>query len=461
MSPHTPPISLPHSRPRTLIALLDCNNFYASCERLVDPSLRTRPVAVLSSNDGCIIARSEEVKALGVEMGAPVFKIRDVLERNGVVLRSANFALYRDVSALLIKFLRSEFPVVEVYSVDETFLDLTGLERYLDLPARLLATRTRIDEELGIPVSIGVAPTKVLAKVANKLAKKTKTNYVQWLTDPAEIEHYLRLLPIEDVWGIGHRTAHKLRARGVTTAWQFAQLSEAQVLKDYTRPQLQVLQELKSKPAIGLEVEEKEKKMMGVTRQFGALITDLADLESAVAHFTWQVYRKLHFQRLAAQVVQVYLNTNRHRPDLPQYRAAHHARLPLPSADPAELLHHAFEVLRHIYRPGYHYHRAGVSLSEICRIEEVQYGLFDNTHRHALRHELVKVMTKFNKAQGRPVLNWAVFEKFPTHSAKWRPRSAHKSSAHLPQLLHLTDEDRAISRQWKAFAVEPFEDPAG
>jgi DNA polymerase V len=334
------------------------------------------------------------------------------------------------------------------------------MERFFNLPKRLLALRQEILQEIGVPVSIGVAATKTLAKVANHIAKKAQTTYVHWLTDPTEVRQTLASWPVGEVWGIGHRNAEKLRHEGICTALQFAQMPAAYVLKKYTRPRLQTHQELNGQPAIEVSTHREARKMVLVSRSFGAPITELPDLENALANFTLRACHKLHAEGLAATVVYCMIRTNPFRPGQPQYRNSAETLLPTPTADPAELLHHAHKLLQGLYRPEYVYKKAGIAFWGLVPLEGVQPSLFDaDAQRHLRRHQLLGIARQVSQKHGLGKLDWAVFRKYPQEAARWVPESRYRSSPNLPQLRTLTAQDRAQARLWYSLNLadhEPF-----
>ena len=281
-----------------MFALVDCNNFYASCERVFNPALRTRPVVVLSNNDGCIIARSAEAKALGLKMGDVYYKVREMLERNNVAVYSSNYTLYGDLSQRVMQTLEQFSPEVEIYSIDEAFLNLDG---FADLPELAARIRTTVRQWTGIPVSVGIAPTKTLAKLANNTAKK-KAGYngVCILENAAVWEPVLAAFEVGDVWGIGRQYARLLHGIGVDTALKFAQLPDTWLRKHMSVVGLRTAQELRGQPCIPLELEADLKKGITVSRSFGKRITEYADLAEALCSYVSRAGEKLRRQRLQA-----------------------------------------------------------------------------------------------------------------------------------------------------------------
>lgn len=383
-----------------MYGLCDCNNFYASCERVFRPELNGRPVVVLSNNDGCVIARSNEAKKLGIGMGDPYFKIRELLKRNNVAVFSSNFVLYGDMSRRVMSLLKKFVPATEVYSIDEAFLDFTGMdESRLDELGREIA-RT-VKRHTGIPVSIGIAPTKTLAKIASKLCKQyPKLEGCCFMHRPEDIEKVLRKFPIEDVWGIGRRYARMLRANGVDTAWDFTRLTPEWVRKRMSVVGLRMWKELRGEACIGFEQAPADKKQIATTRTFARDMTDYAELHRSVAQYAAACGEKLRAQNSVCAEIAVFILTNRHKENLPQYYESQLLKLSVPTDSMLELTRYASRLLRRIYRKGYAYKRAGVILSDIRSKTGTQRDMFDATDRD--KHDrLMKAVDGLNAAFGR------------------------------------------------------------
>lgn len=383
-----------------MYGLCDCNNFYASCERVFRPELNGRPVVVLSNNDGCVIARSNEAKKLGIGMGDPYFKIRDLLKRNNVAVFSSNFVLYGDMSRRVMSLLKKFVPATEVYSIDEAFLDFTGMDqKRLDQLGREIA-RT-VKRHTGIPVSIGIAPTKTLAKIASKLCKQyPKLEGSCFMHRPEDIEKVLRKFPVEDVWGIGRRYARMLKANGVDTAWDFTLLTPEWVRKRMSVVGLRMWKELRGEACIGFEQAPADKKQIATTRTFARDMTDYAELHRSVAQYAAACGEKLRAQNSVCAEIAVFILTNRHKENLPQYYESQLLKLSVPTDSMLELTRYASRLLRRIYRKGYAYKRAGVILSDIRSKTGTQRDMFDATDRD--KHDrLMKAVDGLNAAFGR------------------------------------------------------------
>ncbi|RJR26815.1 Y-family DNA polymerase [candidate division WWE3 bacterium] len=347
--------------------LADCNNFYVSCERVFNPDLENRPVAVLSNNDGCIVARSNEVKALGIPMGAPVFKYKSLLEKHGVVILSSNYELYGDMSGRVMEVLSSFTDNIEYYSIDEAFLDITDLN-ISDYSTLAREMRDRIRLWTGIPVSIGVAVTKTLAKAANELAKKT-TEFGGVLSlinlGDAALDVLMDRVDVSDVWGIGRQYTKLLRNYGINTALDFKTAPSAFVKQHMTVAGQRTQMELRGVSCISLETEFKMKKGIISSRSFGRAITELSDLEEAVSSYVTTACQKLRSEGAVAKKVCVYIRTNNFRRNDSQYNAFASKELLGYSSHTSDFIGPALSVLRKVYRKGYRYYKAGVYISKI------------------------------------------------------------------------------------------------
>ena len=389
-----------------MFALVDCNNFYASCERVFDPRLERRPIVVLSNNDGCVIARSNEAKALGIAMGEPAFKKEDVYAKHNVAVFSSNFALYGDMSQRVMRTLAQHSAAMEIYSIDEAFLDCSGLTADgLDRFGSQL--RKTVKQWTGIPVSIGVAPTKTLAKVANHVAKRLPDNSGVCVLEKDEtIEYCLKKLPVEKLWGVGQRYALFLRSWGINTAWDLRRMPEGWVKDNMTVVGLRLQKELKGEPCIPMEHNPQKKKEICTSRSFGTMVTELDELKQAVSMYATRCSEKLRAQNSCTNLVEVFLHTNPFRPDLPQYKNVRFVRLPVASNSTLSIVQAALRGLRSIYRAGYQYKKAGVIVSGLVPSNTIQYNLFHSTDED--RHmRLMNAMDTVNDREGRDILRVA------------------------------------------------------
>ena len=389
-----------------MYALVDCNNFFVSCERVFDSRLEGKPVIVLSNNDGCAIARSNEAKALGIGMGANFFEIEELVKKHDVQVFSTNFVLYADMS-LRVKGLLSRFcPEVEDYSIDESFLDFNGFENFNLKEYGAMIAQT-VKQGTGIPVSIGIAPTKTLAKVANRFAKKYPAYQSVCVIDTEEKRiKALQKIEIGDVWGIGRQHTKRLAAMGVTTACDFTQLPQAWVRKNMTVVGERTWSELRGTPCIKMEFVAPPKQSIMVSRSFGKMIEDYTTISEAVATYTSMAAAKLRKQKSCAKSMLVFVDSNPFREDLEQYSRHIILKLLVASNSSQELINYALEGLKKIFRPKILYKKAGVMLMDICPANIIQGNLFDTIDRKK-HHSLMVVMDKVNEYYGRNTLKIA------------------------------------------------------
>jgi DNA polymerase V len=377
-----------------MFALVDCNNFYASCERVFRPDLNGVPIAVLSNNDGCVIARSNEAKALGIPMGAPAFKHQEVFDKHGVRVFSANFALYGDMSNRVMSILSAYTPKMEIYSIDEAFLDFRGFGLF-DLQEVGVRMRREVLKSTGIPVSVGFAPTKALAKIANRIAKKfpERTGGVYIIDSEEKRVKALKWLSVDDVWGIGRQHAKKLAYLGIRTAWDFIQLSDEWVKKHLSVVGLRLKRELEGERTLEME-DVRQKQSIATTRSFDKMYTTLEELNERVATFAVTCAEKLRQQHSCCNAVMVFVHTNFYREDLDQYSRSMVIKLPFPTSSSMELARFARQALERIYRKGYNYKKAGVILMDITPELPSQMNLFENTNP---KHKaLMKAIDRIN-----------------------------------------------------------------
>jgi len=388
-----------------MYALLDCNNFFVSCERVFDSSLDGKPVIVLSNNDGCAIARSNEAKALGIKMGANFFEIEELVRQHNVQVFSTNFVLYADMS-MRVKGLLPDFcPEYEDYSIDEVFLNFCGFDNY-NLKEHCTKIAKTVKQGTGIPVSIGVAPTKTLAKVANRYAKKFPAYKNVCLIDTDEKRvKALQKLDVGDIWGIGYRHTKRLNAIGVKTAYDFTQLPKAWVRKNMTVTGERTYSELLGIPCIDMEITPPSKQTIMVSRSFGKMIEDYDTIGEAVSTYTAMAAVKLRKQKSCAKSVLVFIDTNPYRNDLQQYSQHIVVTLPVATNSTQELLYFVLDGLKKIYRPNFLYKKAGIMLMNICSENAVLGSLFDKIDRK--KHQrLMTVLDTVNDRYGRNTLKF-------------------------------------------------------
>ncbi len=349
-----------------MYALADCNNFFASCERVFRPELNGRPVIVLSNNDGCAVARSNEAKALGVKMGDPYFKLKPLIEEHGIAVFSSNFALYGDMSRRVQEVLRTFSPAVEPYSIDEAFLDLSGMEERTDFDALAKRISQECRRQTAIPVSVGIAPTKTLAKIASKLCKHyPKLRGGCYMYRPEDIEKVLRRFPAEDVWGIGRRFMRKLEPLGVHSAWDFAQLPETTVRTLFHLPGFRTWKELRGIPCVDFEDLIEPRQTICVSRSFSHDVTTLQEFTEQITTFAGKATEKLRAQHSHALEMVVFAITNRFKEYLPQTSGGHCVLFPEGTQDHRKVVAAAADAARVLFREGYAYKKGGVVFTKI------------------------------------------------------------------------------------------------
>ena len=389
-----------------MYALVDCNNFFVSCERAFQPELEGRPVVVLSNNDGCVVARSNESKALGIPMGTPFFKVKHLVDQGKLEVRSSNYTLYGDLSARVMSLLAEVAPKLEVYSIDEAFMNMDGV-RNEDLPGICRDLIKKIRKWTGVPVSIGIAETKTLSKVANHFAKKYKGYKGVCIIDSQEkLRKALSLTPIDDVWGIGWRGAPKLQAVGVKTALDFVNRPVEWVKERMGVIGVRTWSELQ-----GIRMVEEEKiekrKTICTSRSFADTITDFDEISLRVSDFAGKCAEKLRKEGTAAGTVGIFLYTNRFRSDQEQYYPSASVRLDVPASSTPEIVGAALKVFRYVYKPGYQYKKAGVIVADIVDSDSIQQILFGFDEQARERDDRIsQVMDKVNTS-GRNVLRLA------------------------------------------------------
>ncbi len=388
-----------------MFALVDCNNFYVSCERVFRPDLNGQPVVVLSNNDGCAIARSNEAKTLGIPMGAPAFEYEELFKKHQVKVFSANFALYGDMSQRVMQLLAEYCDDMEIYSIDEAFLELKGFDeqQLSDLGKTI---RRRILKCTGIPISIGIAPTKALAKIANRIAKKfpNETNSTHIINSEEKRIKALKWTKVEDVWGIGGAHSQRFKKMGVTNALHFSLLSDEFVRKQMTIVGLRLKHDLMGIPTLKID-EIKDKKNIATTRSFDGNFTELHQIEERVSTFAVSCAEKLRRQNDCCNTMMVFLHTNGHRQDLPQYSKNILVKLPFPTNSAIELSRFALEALGKIFKTGYHYKKAGVIVMDLTPDKNEQVRLFENRNQKHI--PLMAAMDKLNARYGQQKLRLA------------------------------------------------------
>jgi len=382
-----------------IFALVDCNNFYASCERVFNPSIDGKPVVVLPNNDGCIIARSNEAKALGIKMGEPLHQCQTLIAKNKVHVFSSNFPLYGDLSARVMGTLATFTPEMEVYSIDEAFLDLTGIPENLTEYGRII--RKTVKRWVGIPVSIGIAPTKTLAKAAAKLVKK-RSEY-QGVFDITDHIETLADIDVGDVWGVGWQYTKLLRRHGILTALDLRNAPASWVRKHMTVVGLRIVMELRGTSCIPLDEGEQPKKSIMCSRSFGRKVYTLNELKEAVSAYTSRVSEKLREQNSAASIIQVMLIEFPFNDGHPRTHFCS-TTIPVATSYTPDLIRYAKALLERVYRKGPAYRKAGVMLSGICQRGQVQMNLFHTSREGEQELKLMQTVDEVNRRWGRGTL---------------------------------------------------------
>ncbi|MEO9146301.1 MAG: Y-family DNA polymerase [Ginsengibacter sp.] len=426
-------ISLPKDR---MVAIVDCNSFYCSCERVFRPDLHNRPVVVLSNNDGCIVSRTDEAKLLGVEMAGPYFMAKDLIEKNKVATFSSNYNLYGDMSRRVmdtLKTLAGE-EKVEVYSVDESFIEVSHVEKeYLNEYA--LHIREIVEQWTGVSVSVGIASTKTLAKIANHLAKKNKaaTNCIYTLGDNDNIREILKRTPVSEIWGVGRAYSEKLVNWGITDAWELRNMSEGWGYKNMGGVVgVRLIKELKGIPCIEIKDEPANKKMIATTRMFGRNVTSLDEIKEALATYTSRAAEKLRRQNSAASVIQIFMVAKEESQSANFSHGAAisaHAILPIATSITNELIVPAMKLAEQIFQPGRDYKKAGVMLSGIVPDTSIQSNLFVLAAENNKRF-LMNTLDNINFSMRDDVVkfaasgvntNWKMRREFrsPRYTSRW------------------------------------------
>ena len=415
------------------IALVDCNNFYVSCERVFNPKLEGKPVVVLSNNDGCAVARSNEVKALGIKMAEPWFKLEKFARQHGIIALSSNYALYADMSARVMSLLADFSPQQEIYSIDECFLNLDGLPPHSLVEYGQRIRRT-IKQSIGIPVCVGIAETKTLAKLANHCAKKGLAGRDS-VCDFGRLDEMQRSalfhrLPVNDVWGVGKNIAEKLQTLGIHSIEQLRTADPDTLRAQFSIVLLRTLHELNGKPCIALEPANTPRQQIMVSRSFGSTVTSLGDLAEALAHFTTRAAEKLRHDQSLANSLSVFIQTNPHKEDQPQYQRSIVVPLFQATDNTLQLIHAAQQGLQSIYRHGFQYKKTGVLLMGLQPKSCLQSDLFSAPCRSEKSEALMRTLDAINRKMGQGSVSiaasgtkqrWAMRResKSPNYTTAW------------------------------------------
>jgi DNA polymerase V len=409
--------------PVNSIALVDCNNFFVSCERVFRPDLQNKPVVVLSNNDGNVISRSNEAKALGVKMGVPLFKIRDLVRQHKITVFSSNYALYADMSNRVMAILSEYSPTQEIYSVDESFLNLTGFN---DIRERSKAIRERVFRDTNIPVCIGLGRSKTLAKLSNFVAKRHPKSFGVFninLLSPAQVNSVLTNIPTEEIWGIGRKLTASLNEFGIDTVLQLRDADVASMRKRFGLVMEKTIRELRGESCIDMEDVAPAKKQIISSRSFGQPVSEIEDLQDALAHFVSNAAKKLRDQHSIAGMMHVFIMTDRFREDRPQHCPSISIPMTTPTANIMTLQQWAVTGLKSIFKSGYQYKKAGVMLSEITHESTFQGDLFAPEPEDPT---IMRVIDAMNKRYGKGTVKLSQDGSRQT----WKMRQEHKSPAY-------------------------------
>ncbi len=404
-----------------MYALVDCNNFFVSCERVFNPVLRKKPVVVLSNNDGCVIARSNEAKALGIAMGEPAFKCRELALRHGVIMCSSNFVLYGDMSARVMRTLAQCCAQMEVYSIDEAFMILHDLSE-LNCLSYGEHVRTLVGRHTGLPISIGIAETKTLAKLANRMAKKHCPGGVLCLLKEEDIDRCLSKTLVEDIWGIGHQKAQWLNRQGILNALQLKQAPDAWIKDNLTIVTLKTVWELRGHPCLESEETSSDRKSILTSRTFGTGVSEQEVLKRSVAAYVSNATEKLRDDGLLCGYLQVFIQSNRFKQE-EYYANTMGIHINPPTAYTPHLIKKAFDLLEKMYRPQYVYKRAGVVLSHLTAQCHEQVQLFDKPYHHSRHQQLMQTIDRYNRTSN----HGKIFFAAQGQAEKWRMSQLHRS----------------------------------
>ena len=414
-----------------MFALVDCNSFFCSVEKVFHPGLDGRPVCVLSSNDGCIVALTPEAKAVGLHRGDPIFKMKDIVEKHQVILFSTNMPLYAAMSRRVTSILRLSVHHVENYSIDESFCDLKSFGEHFDLTKLMREVRQRIKLWTDIPVSIGIAPSKTLAKMGSKFAKQYQGYRGVCMIDTEEKRRKaLEIFALSDVWGIGRRTLEVLNCYGVHTPLQFADKKESWVRAHFHQPGVQTWMELNGIPCIDTS-EVIRNQNICTSRSFGDMVSDLPSLKASVASFAASCANKLRGQQSVCQSVTVFVSSNSFRTDLPQYGNAATVLLATPTSDTLEINKAAMQCLESVYLPGIMYKKSGVLLGKISPAYPAQMELFNSPVRRMRRENLMHALDDINQRYGAKTLHLAVED---CGHQPWHVKCEHRSPNYLTDI---------------------------
>ncbi len=414
----------------SVFALVDCNNFYASCERLFNPSLINVPIVVLSNNDGCVVARSPESKALGIKMAVPAFKIEQLIKQHNIRVFSSNYALYGDISSRVMATLESLAPQIEVYSIDEAFLNLSGFKLMGSLEGYGQKIRQTVGQHVGVPVCVGIAPTKTLAKLANYAAKKyAGTIGVVDLTDPERQRRLMDITPVGEVWGVGRKSAEKLKGIGMKTVLQLSQMNKDRAQRLFSIGMVKAIEELNGCVRFSAENGPTPKQQLMCSRSFAERMTEYDPLRETICEFAARAAERLRGEGQVCSVVNVSIRTSMFNASDPSYSNSATAKLSNPASDTRTILKAATDLFDSIWKEGYRYAKAGVLLGDFCHKDKVQLDLFSEPATQTSHDGLMSVVDKINQGDRgkiwfggqRPKEDWFMKRAnlSPAYTTRW------------------------------------------
>ena len=412
-----------------IFALIDCNNFYASCERVFNPKLVNEPIVVLSNNDGCIVSRSNEVKELGIPMGAPYFKYKKIIEENGVHVFSSNYTFYGDMSRRVMQSLKVLLPNIEIYSIDEAFVDLTQYKSS-DLIEISNEIKKTVKQWTGIPISIGIAHTKTLSKVANSIAKKEETSNVCDLREVEKIEAVLATFDIEEVWGISKGWGARLRSIGINTGLELMQADPEDIRKRISVVGQRIVMELNGYPCIDIK-ETKRKKTIISSKSFGRKVTEIDDIKEAVSSYAARATEKLRDQKSKAQTISVHLRTSPFEKEGNRYTNSRTVQFIVPTSNTARIIAEANKIIDEIYCEGYRYQKTGITLLNLVNEKHVQESFYDESYKG--EEIIMEVLDQVNSYYGRNT----IFHAAQGTKRKWVMKSDSRSKKYTTSLKEL------------------------
>ena len=399
-----------------MFALVDCNNFYASCERVFNPALNHKPIVVLSNNDGCVIARSNEAKKIGIKMGEPAFKIKHIIRHHHVQTFSTNFALYGDMSQRVMNILSSIIPSIEIYSIDEAFLDLRDFNHH-DIFNICAVIRKKILTDTGIPVSIGIGRTKTLSKIANYISKRSEKDKGVFMLTQNKEDKILSQIAVENIWGVGRKLKIFLQSYRLETAKQLRDVKLIWARSKITVVGEKMVKELRGESCYDIQYLTSDKKSICTSRTFGNMVNNLKDLSSSIAMYTTRCAEKLRAQNSCAILGHIFITSNRFRKDLPYYAMNKVIKFSVPTSNTGEIISHMIKALQSIYKKGYQYKQAGVILSGLIPSDTIQQNLFDSVDRNKI-NKIMKTVDIINKKMGRDTIRYAIQNYTKKYSLK-------------------------------------------